>query len=217
MRPKGCVAIAQRRADLHSTLGARGLSCYRGRMQKFSRIVSAVTILVLLVLSAPMARADEGVCGSMLMPAAQLKTVSRGFSRYHSGVDLTAPYGSPVRAAAAGTVIFTGVYFGYGNMIDLRHADGTVTRYAHLSKFARGLRVGTEVTLGQEIGNIGTSGHAHGAHLHFEVRVNGHAIDPEPYLAISACPTGGDNALEVARAPEPRLPVQPNQPSPGAH
>jgi len=185
-------------------------------MQKISRFISAVTILGLLVFATPHAMASEGVCGSMLMPAAQLKTVSRGFSSHHSGVDLTAPYGSPVRSAAAGTVIFAGVYFGYGNMIDLRHADGTVTRYAHLSKFARGLHNGTEVAMGQEIGNVGTSGHAHGAHLHFEVRVNGRAIDPEPYLAISTCPTGGDNALEVARAPD-TLPVQPNRPSPGAH
>ena len=60
----------------------------------------------------------------MLMPAAALKQVSRGFSGHHSGVDLTAPYGSPVRAADAGTVVFAGTYFGYGNMIDLRHPNG---------------------------------------------------------------------------------------------
>lgn len=162
-----------------------------------------------------MAMADDMGCGSMLMPAAQLKTMSRGFSRYHSGVDLTAPYGSPVRAAAPGTVVFAGTYYGYGNMIDIRHDDGAVTRYAHLSKFAKGLRVGTSVNLGEEIGNIGTSGHAHGAHLHFEVRIDGHAVDPAPYLALASCPTGKGFSVEEARAPE--LPVQPNQPSPASH
>src|SRR5579871_6096591 len=74
----------------------------------------------------------------MLMPVLKLKQVSRGFGPtpghgFHTGVDLTAPYGSPVQTAAAGTVVFAGTYYGYGNMIDVRHADGLVTRYAHLS------------------------------------------------------------------------------------
>jgi murein DD-endopeptidase MepM/ murein hydrolase activator NlpD len=149
----------------------------------------------------------------MLMPAAQLKQVSRGFSSRHSGVDLTAPYGSPVRAADAGVVVFAGRYFGYGNMIDLRHQDGTVTRYAHLSTFAKNLRVGTSVAMGEQIGAIGTSGYAHGPHLHFEVRIDGHAIDPEPYLALSQCPTApSEITVEEARAPDPAGP-----PTPGAH
>jgi len=181
-------------------------------MSKFSRIVAAVTIIATIGCTSGAALAVEA-CGSMLMPAAQLKQVSRGFTRYHSGVDLTAPYGSPVRAAAAGTVIFAGTYFGYGNMIDLRHEDGTVTRYAHLSRFAKGLRVGTGVAMGESIGSIGTSGQAHGPHLHFEVRVNGHAIDPEPYLALSQCPTGPSGpAIEEAHAPEAA-----QLPTPGAH
>ena len=169
----------------------------------------------MLALGTAAAQADEVGCGSMLMPAAQLKTMSRGFSRYHSGVDLTAPYGSPVRAAAPGSVVFAGTYYGYGNMIDIRHDDGTVTRYAHLSKFAKGLHSGTEVGLGEEIGKIGTSGNAHGAHLHFEVRMNGHAIDPAPFLAMASCPTGKGFSVEEARAPE--LPVQPNRPSLASH
>ena len=152
----------------------------------------------------------------MLMPAAQLKQVSRGFSNHHSGVDLTAPYGSPVRAAAAGSVIFAGRYFGYGNMIDIRLPDGSVTRYAHLSKFANGLRVGTDVGLGENIGAIGTSGYAHGAHLHFEVRIDGRAVDPEPFLALAQCPTGPSGpAVEEAHAPD--LPAMPERQTPGAH
>jgi len=141
----------------------------------------------------------------MLMPAAQLKQVSRGFSSHHSGVDLTAPYGSPVRAADAGRVIFAGTYFGYGRMVDLQQADGIVTRYAHLSTFARGVKPGATVAMGEALGNVGTSGHAYGPHLHFEVRIDGQAVDPEPYLALSVCPTapGSGPAVEVARAPEP--------------
>ncbi len=165
-----------------------------------SRIVSAVTLLLLVTGTAQ--ASVEDACGSMLMPAVQLKQVSRGFGPHHSGVDLTAPYGSPVRAALAGQVVFAGVYYGYGNMIDLRHADGTVTRYAHLSAFAPMIKPGRSVATGEVIGRIGTSGLAHGAHLHFEVRVGGRAIDPKPFLALSACPVRKDKLVEEAHAPE---------------
>lgn len=140
----------------------------------------------------------------MLMPAAQLKTTARGFSSFHAGVDLIAPYGSPVRAAMAGRVIFAGVFFGYGNMVDLEHEDGTVTRYGHLSAFAPGLQVGHELAVGETLGRIGTSGHAHGAHLHFEVRVGGRAVNPQPFLASAGCPTSSGTPTEEARAPEGR-------------
>ncbi len=140
----------------------------------------------------------------MLMPASALKQVARGFTSYHSGIDLLAPYGSPVRAAATGRVIFSGSYFGYGNMVDLQHADGTVTRYAHLSSFARGAKMGQTLNVGDTLGNIGTSGHAHGAHLHFEVRLAGRAVDPKPFLAMANCPTGPGLTIEEARAPEGR-------------
>ena len=72
-------------------------------------------------------------CGSMAMPATQLREISRGFSSYHAGIDLMAPKGSPIRAAAAGTVIYAGWYFAYGNIVDIQHADGVVTRYAHMT------------------------------------------------------------------------------------
>jgi murein DD-endopeptidase MepM/ murein hydrolase activator NlpD len=145
----------------------------------------------------------------MLMPVVKLKQVSRGFGPtpghgFHTGVDLTAPYGSPVRAAAAGTVVFAGGFYGYGNMLDIRHADGLVTRYAHLSAFAPGVRVGAEVPNGGMIGAIGTSGHAHGPHLHFEVRVDGRAVDPKPYLALADAPAPAQPTLLQARLRDPR-------------
>ncbi len=145
----------------------------------------------------------------MLMPVVKLKQVSRGFGPtaghgFHTGVDLTAPYGSPVRAAAPGTVVFAGPFYGYGNMLDIRHADGLVTRYAHLSAFAPGVCAGASVSGGCMIGAIGTSGHAHGPHLHFEVRVDGRAVDPKPYLALVDAPKSAPPTLLQARLRDPR-------------
>lgn len=145
----------------------------------------------------------------MLMPVVKLKQVSRGFGPipgfgFHTGVDLTAPYGSPVRAAAGGSVVFAGSFYGYGNMIDIRHPDGLVTRYAHLSAFAPGLKVGSAIQNGAQIGDIGTSGHAHGPHLHFEVRVDGKAVDPKPYLGLAPIPAGFRAPVAEAKLRDPR-------------
>jgi murein DD-endopeptidase MepM/ murein hydrolase activator NlpD len=145
----------------------------------------------------------------MLMPVVKLKQVTRGFgptpgNGFHTGVDLTAPYGSPVQAAAAGTVVFAGTYYGYGNMIDVRHPDGLVTRYAHLSAFAPGLRVGSALEHGGPVGSIGTSGNAHGPHLHFEVRVDGKAVDPKPYLGLAEAPRSFRAPILEARLRDPR-------------
>src|SRR5579863_6124606 len=103
--------------------------------------------LLLTVLALPAQAAD--FCGNMVMPAGALSSISRGFSSYHSGIDLAAPMGSTIRAAAAGTVIYAGWYSGYGNMVDIQHADGLVTRYAHMSAYAPGIGYGTPVQAGQ--------------------------------------------------------------------
>jgi hypothetical protein len=159
---------------------------------------------LLLALPATAATPDGGFCGRMLMPALQLRVLSRGFSAHHSGVDLMAPYGSPIRAAAGGTVVYAGWYYAYGQIVDIQHADGVLTRYAHMSAFAPGVARGTPVSAGQVIGQIGTSGNAHGAHVHFEVRIDGHPVDPKPYLALAACPITPDfGPVEEARAPSP--------------
>lgn len=156
-------------------------------------------------------------CGSMLMPAAALKQVSRGFTSYHSGIDLMAPYGSPIRAAVAGRVVFAGWYFGYGNMVDIQSDNGVVTRYGHMSAFAPETKPGHAYAVGETIGQIGTSGMAHGPHVHFEVRMNGRAIDPAPFLALGHCPAGSPSpAIEEARAPEtPRGTVAAAESRPG--
>jgi murein DD-endopeptidase MepM/ murein hydrolase activator NlpD len=168
----------------------------------------ALLIGLLLAVPAAAAPAPAAACASMLMPAVRLKYESRGFSRYHSGVDLMAPYGSPIRAAAGGTVIYAGWYYAYGKIVDIQHADGIITRYAHMSAFAPGITRGTPVSAGQVIGKIGTTGNAHGAHVHFEVRINGHPVDPQPYLTGATCPTPPAPPLvEEARAPDPAQPA----------
>ena len=145
-------------------------------------------------------------CGNMMMPAEALREVSRGMSRGHAGLDLMAPHGSPIRAAAAGTVIYAGWYYAYGNMVDIRHADGVVTRYAHMS--AMDVDVGSVVQAGDEIGKVGATGRASGPHVHFEVRVDGRAMDPKPYLALASC-NGVPAQEEIleAFAGEPRRPA----------
>ncbi len=100
--------------------------------------------------------------------------------RTHEGVDFSAPYGTPVRATANGLVTWIGREDeGYGNMIELRHANGIRTRYGHLSAFARGLRLGDRVDQGETIGYVGSTGLSTGPHLHYEFLVNGRPTNPQ--------------------------------------
>ena len=150
------------------------------------------------------ARADLE-CGSLMMPAGQLKEVSRGVSEHHSGLDLVAPHGSPLRAAAGGTVIAAQPYFAYGLLVDIDHGNGVVTRYGHMSAFAPGIRPGTQVAAGQLIGQVGRTGRATTPHVHFEVRLNGRPVDPKPYLSLAACtartPTARFDEARAGTAP----------------
>jgi murein DD-endopeptidase MepM/ murein hydrolase activator NlpD len=165
-----------------------------------------VVVVLGLCLAYPAFGATPGGsgCPLMLMPPAQLREISRGFGHGHTGIDLMAPYGSPIRAAAGGVVVYAGWYFAYGKIVDIRHADGLITRYAHMSEFAPGVAPGTPVAEGEVIGQIGTTGRAHGAHVHFEVRIDGHPVDPKPYLALAPCPRSAPEPLEEARVPEGR-------------
>jgi murein DD-endopeptidase MepM/ murein hydrolase activator NlpD len=165
---------------------------------------ATIAIALLLALSLALPAQGASFCGEMVMPPVNLRQISRGFTSYHSGIDLMAPYGSPIRAAAGGTVAYAGWYFAYGQIVDIQHADGVLTRYAHMEDFEPGIAAGTPVSVGQIIGHVGTTGRAHGAHVHFEVRLNGHAVDPKPYLGLATCtdvPTS--EPLESAAAPVP--------------
>ncbi|MGP0060920.1 MAG: peptidoglycan DD-metalloendopeptidase family protein [Beijerinckiaceae bacterium] len=101
-----------------------------------------------------------------------------GYSRPHTGVDWAAPIGTQIFAAGNGTIISAGWDSGYGRRIEIQHANGYVTTYNHLSGFARGVAEGARVRQGQIIGYLGQSGLATGPHLHYEVLVNGHFVDP---------------------------------------
>jgi len=113
--------------------------------------------------------------------------VSAGFGRSggqwssgsHTGQDLTAPSGSTVVAVAAGQIVFAGSKGRYGNRVEIRHADGTVTSYSHLSAIK--VRSGG-VQAGQPIGAVGQTGNAFGPHLHFEAEVGGQLVNPVQYL-----------------------------------
>jgi murein DD-endopeptidase MepM/ murein hydrolase activator NlpD len=102
-----------------------------------------------------------------------------GTWRNHTGTDYAAAMGTPVRAIGDGVVIRAGRMGGYGNVIDIRHNNGYVSRYGHLSRFASSLRPGRRVTMGSTIGYVGMTGWATGPHLHFEIRIGGAPRDPK--------------------------------------
>lgn len=101
-----------------------------------------------------------------------------GYSLMHRGADFAAPAGTPVMAAGDGVVEFAGRNGGYGNYVRLRHDSRHRTAYAHLSRFASGLRAGRRVKQGQVIGYVGSTGRSTGPHLHYEVLVNGEQVNP---------------------------------------
>ena len=101
-----------------------------------------------------------------------------GYSKMHTGVDFGVPYGTPIRAAGAGTVELAGRNGAYGVTVELRHNDKYETLYAHMSKLAAGIRRGGKVNQGQIIGYVGATGRATGPHLHYEVRIANRPVNP---------------------------------------
>lgn len=101
-----------------------------------------------------------------------------GYTRAHKGVDFRASTGTPIPAAGAGRVIARGYNSGHGNYIKLRHNGSYETLYAHMSKFAKGVVVGTTVRQGQTIGYVGSTGLSTGPHLHYEIIKNGKHVNP---------------------------------------
>jgi murein DD-endopeptidase MepM/ murein hydrolase activator NlpD len=98
----------------------------------------------------------------------------------HPGIDFLAPSGDAVRATAGGTVITADNAGGYGNMVEIDHGNGVTTRYGHLSAIL--VKVGQIVAKDALIGRIGSTGRSTGPHLHYEVRLDGKAIDPMRYI-----------------------------------
>ena len=116
--------------------------------------------------------------------------------RLHRGTDYAAAQGTPVRAIGDGVVVRAGWGNGYGNMLEIRHRNGFITRYGHLSRFAAGVRAGSRVAIGETVAYVGATGLATGPHLHFEVLVNGEQRDPR--VALKA--TGGDPIPQAERS-----------------
>lgn len=100
---------------------------------------------------------------------------------FHSGVDFPSPTGTPVLSAGDGKVTFAGKKSGYGNVVEVTHIGGVITRYAHLSAFL--VKEGQSVSAGTPIAKVGSTGRSTGPHLHFEVRVKDGAVDPNRYLS----------------------------------
>ena len=131
----------------------------------------------------------------------EFSRVSSGFSmrvhpisgqwKRHQGVDFAAPTGAPIRAAGDGTIDFAGTQAGYGNVVVIKHWNNYSTAYAHMSRFAGGMRKGTKVSQGQVIGYVGTTGWSTGPHLHYEFRVNNQPRDPMSIAVPNAQPLAG--------------------------
>lgn len=147
---------------------------------------------------------ERGLDGIPQFEPASVKYISSGFgyrrdpftgaAAMHSGLDFRGPTGAPIYAAANGRVSFVGSKAGYGKAVEISHGNGLMTRYAHMSRFSA--RVGQTVAPGDVIGAIGSTGRSTGPHLHFEVRLNGRAVNPRPFLESSP------DVLEEARYSE---------------
>jgi murein DD-endopeptidase MepM/ murein hydrolase activator NlpD len=101
-----------------------------------------------------------------------------GYSKMHTGVDWAAPYGTPIFASGNGTIEKAGWEGGYGKYIRVKHSNGYETAYGHMSAFARGIEPGKRIRQGQVIGFVGSTGLSTGAHVHYEIVVNGRFVDP---------------------------------------
>ena len=105
----------------------------------------------------------------------------RRWGKMHKGIDIAGPIGTPINSAANGVVVFAGWQGGYGNLVEIKHADGTTTRYGHNSRLT--VSVGQTVVQGQQVSEMGSTGHSTGSHLHFEIRPNGgDAVNPIAHL-----------------------------------
>jgi len=104
-------------------------------------------------------------------------------ARMHEGLDYAAPAGTPILAAADGQVIRTGTSRSYGRFVEIQHANGVTSFYAHMSRI--GVNQGDVLTAGDSIGAVGSTGRSTGAHLHFEIRRDGQQINPEAFLGRS--------------------------------
>ena len=129
-----------------------------------------------------------------------------GAARMHAGVDIPGATGTPIYATADGVIAHAERMGGYGNMVEIDHGKGIATRYGHMSKLL--VEPGAHVSRGQLIGLMGSTGRSTGTHLHYEVRIDGHAVNPVPFL------TTADYGLAVNDAAVRAIPVVTGGPAP---
>ena len=130
-------------------------------------------------------------------------------------MDYAADRGTPIMATSDGVVIQRGPNGGLGNAVEIRHPNGFVTRYGHLSRFASGVTVGTRVAQGDVIGYVGATGLATGPHLHYEMLRNGRHVDPLSVDLPAGDPVPSDDFGRWERELVPRLALLERMPAPG--
>jgi murein DD-endopeptidase MepM/ murein hydrolase activator NlpD len=162
----GCHPPAPAAKDEPTVLSASGSVLKR---------VGPLRVLTELVLARPDFR-DERIALAWPIEGPVISTFGRRARGWHAGIDISAELGSPIRAAAAGTVLFSGWIRAYGQIVKIQHSDGFVTLYAHNTKNM--VEEGESVEAGQVIATVGRSGDASGPHVHFEVRRDGKAYNP---------------------------------------
>ena len=193
--PAAAAAVETRAADAAAADGQT-----RALFQTWKKLDSNVT---------------PGIAIPSVQPVTSLKFTSNfgirsdpfmGTARMHAGVDIPGPVGTPVYATADGTVAHAERMGGYGNMVELDHGKGLATRYGHLSKLL--VEPGAHVTRGQLIALMGSTGRSTGPHLHYEVRIDGHAVNPAPFLIT------GDALLAMHDDAIHAVPVSTDGPAP---
>ncbi|MBU0865859.1 MAG: M23 family metallopeptidase [Alphaproteobacteria bacterium] len=181
-------------AIVRSAAAGRGgpLIPYKGRMGKAKALGASFAALEgalfrMEVLERTLVAVPSGNPADVLMMSSGFGYRSDPFTggaAMHSGLDFRGPIGTPILAAAPGRVSFVGTKSGYGNVVEVDHGQGIMTRYAHLSGFTS--KVGAQVAAGQQIAKMGSTGRSTGSHLHFEVRLNGVAVNPRRFLEAKA-------------------------------
>ncbi len=136
-----------------------------------------------------------------------------GYTKMHTGVDFGAAYGTPIHAAGAGEIAQAGRESGYGNAIEISHNDHYATFYAHMSRFAAGIREGVRVNQGQVIGYVGSTGRSTGPHLHFEVRIDDKAVNPMTVRATGGKQLAGKDLVNFRSNRQKILAMMENAPS----
>jgi len=178
--------VAEEKEKIYKSLKQRSQE-YEDQIAELEKSSQDLEVLILKKVATGKGTKVSG-SGSFIWPLKGRITSRFGYRRhpfyrrraFHTGLDIAAKYGSPISAADAGEVIFSGWWDGYGKAIVVDHGRKTTTVYGHLSRIYKG--VGDSVAKGQVIGLEGNTGYSTGPHLHFEVRINGKPTDPIKYL-----------------------------------